>query len=105
VGSDISIDVMWNKETRILTALALNSAYINIGNVYFGSYNLPVSYVCLLWMLELIQTTKIITQSAVCAHKEKWNIRGSSVRYGAGRGGFSLTRPRPYTGPGGVCFA
>ena len=28
----------------------------------------------------------------------------SSVRYGAGRGGFSLARPRPYTGPGGVCF-
>ena len=27
-----------------------------------------------------------------------------SVRYGAGRGGFSLTRPRPYTGPGGVFF-
>ena len=27
-----------------------------------------------------------------------------SVRYGAGRGGFSLPRPRPYTGPGGVCF-
>jgi len=26
----------------------------------------------------------------------------SSVRYGAGRGGFSLARPRPYTGPGGV---
>jgi len=25
----------------------------------------------------------------------------ASVRYGAGRGGFSLTRPRPYTGPGG----
>jgi len=25
-----------------------------------------------------------------------------SVRYGAGRGGFSLTRPRPSTGPGGV---
>ena len=24
-----------------------------------------------------------------------------SVRYGAGRGGFSLARPRPYTGPGG----
>jgi len=28
----------------------------------------------------------------------------SSVRYGAGRGGFSLARPRPYTEPGGVCF-
>jgi len=26
----------------------------------------------------------------------------ASVRYGAGRGGFSLARPRPYTGPGGV---
>ena len=25
----------------------------------------------------------------------------TSVRYGAGRGGFSLARPRPYTGPGG----
>jgi len=25
----------------------------------------------------------------------------SSVRYGAGRGGFLLARPRPYTGPGG----
>jgi len=25
----------------------------------------------------------------------------SSVRYGGGRGGFSLARPRPYTGPGG----
>ena len=25
----------------------------------------------------------------------------SSVRYGAGRGGFSLARPHPYTGPGG----
>jgi len=24
-----------------------------------------------------------------------------SVRYGAGRGGISLARPRPYTGPGG----
>jgi len=77
VGSDISIDVMWNKGTRILTALALNSACINIGNVYFGSYDLPVTYVCLLWLLELIQTGKIITQSAVCALKEKWNIRGS----------------------------
>jgi len=28
----------------------------------------------------------------------------TSVRYGAGRGGSSLARPRPYTGPGGVCF-
>jgi len=27
-----------------------------------------------------------------------------SVRYGARRGGFSLPRPRPYTGPGGVFF-
>ena len=27
-----------------------------------------------------------------------------SVGYGAGRGRFSLARPRPYTGPGGVCF-
>jgi len=27
-----------------------------------------------------------------------------SVRYGAGRGGFSLARPHPYTGPGGVFF-
>jgi len=27
---------------------------------------------------------------------------GHSVRYGAGRDGFSLARPRPYTGPGGV---
>jgi len=27
-----------------------------------------------------------------------------SVRYGAGRGGFSLARPRPYTGPGGGIF-
>ena len=27
-----------------------------------------------------------------------------SVRYRAGRGRFSLTRPRPYTGPGGVCI-
>jgi len=25
----------------------------------------------------------------------------ASVRYGAGRGGFSLARPRPYRGPGG----
>jgi len=24
------------------------------------------------------------------------------VRYGAGRGGFSLARPRPYNGPGGL---
>jgi len=28
-----------------------------------------------------------------------------SVPCGARRGGFSLTRPRPYTGPGGVFFA
>jgi len=28
-------------------------------------------------------------------------ILGLSVRYGAGRGRFSLARPRPYTGPGG----
>jgi len=27
-----------------------------------------------------------------------------SVRHGAGRGGFSLAGPRPYTGSGGVCF-
>ena len=27
---------------------------------------------------------------------------GIRVRYGAGRGGFSLARPRPYNGPGGV---
>jgi len=26
----------------------------------------------------------------------------SRVRYGAGRGGFSLARPRPYNGPGGL---
>jgi len=35
---------------------------------------------------------------------EPWReprITATSVRYGAGRGGFSLTRPRPYTGPGG----
>jgi len=33
-----------------------------------------------------------------------WILMGEctiSVRYGAGRGGFSLARPRPYTGPGG----
>jgi len=27
----------------------------------------------------------------------------SSVRYGSGLGGFSLARPRLYTGPGGIC--
>ena len=27
-----------------------------------------------------------------------------SVRYGSGRGGLSLARPRPYTEPGGVFF-
>jgi len=35
--------------------------------------------------------------------KDQMLARGS-VRYGAGRGGFSLTRASPYTGPGGVFF-
>ena len=29
----------------------------------------------------------------------------TTVRYVAGRGGFSVARPRHYTGPGEVCFA
>jgi len=38
------------------------------------------------------------------AKKEYKKALPCSVRYGAGRGGFSLARPRPYTGPGGVSF-
>jgi len=32
------------------------------------------------------------------------DVEVPSVRYGVGRGGFSLTRPCPYMGPEGVCF-
>jgi len=35
-------------------------------------------------------------------HKALGAYSLTSVRYGAGRGGFSLARPRPYTQPGGV---
>ena len=43
------------------------------------------------------------TDRKVAVHRRLGETK-DSVRYGAGRGGFSLGRPRPYTGPGGVCF-
>jgi len=42
-----------------------------------------------------------INPGAVAMMGEERGVGESSVRYGAGRGGFSLARPRPYTGPGG----
>jgi len=43
-------------------------------------------------------------QSSLVGSVENFDMQPhvGSVRYGAGRGGFSLARPRPYTGPGGV---
>jgi len=37
-------------------------------------------------------------------HRKSLPLLAPSVRCGAGRGGFSRARPRPYTGPGGGMF-
>jgi len=75
VTLDNSIHAMWDKGAIILTPLTLNGVHINIGDVYFGSFDLEVSYPHPLRVPELIQSTKVIRQSAVCTLKEGSRVR------------------------------